>query len=75
MKSIHEMPWPSLDDTFDREAERMMTVLGATLLPHLPIPHAKTVERLELEIESQSIEDYYAIERSALAHIALADYS
>ncbi|GIS43724.1 MAG: hypothetical protein Ct9H90mP16_07940 [Candidatus Poseidoniales archaeon] len=42
----------------------MMTVLGATLLPHLPIPHAKTVERLELEIEPQSIEDYYAIERS-----------
>ena len=52
-----------------------MTVLGATLLPHLPIPHAKTVERLELEIEPRSIEDYYAIERSALAHIALADYS
>ena len=76
MESIHEMPWPSLDrHSLDREAERMMTVLGATLLPHLPIPHAKTVERLELEIEPRSIEDYYAIERSALAHIALADYS
>ena len=53
--------------SLDREAERM-TVLGATLLPHLPIPHAKTVERLELEIEPRSIEDYYAIERSACPH-------
>ena len=75
-ESIQEMSWPSLDrHVLDQEAQRLMTVLGATLLPHLPMPNTKTVERLELNIEPGSVEDYHAIERSALAHIALADYS
>ena len=75
-ESIHDMPWPSLDrHALDQEAQRIMVVIGATLLPHLPMPHAKSVERLELEIESEGIKDYNAIERSALAHIALADYN
>ncbi len=73
---IHEVAWPTLDrHALDQEAQRLMTALGATLLPHLPMPNEKTVKRLELEIEPGGLEDYNAIERSALAHIALADYS
>lgn len=75
-ESIQEITWPNLDrHALDQEAQRLMTVLNATLLPHLPMPHRDTVNRLELEIEDESIDDYNAIERSALAHIALADYS
>ena len=74
--SIHEMSWPTLDrHALDHEALRLMTILGDSLLPHLPMPHAKTVERLELEIEPELMADYGAIERSVLTHIALADYS
>ena len=75
-ESIQEITWPNLDrHALDQEAQRIMTVLNATLLPHLPMPHTDTVKRLELEIEGEIIDDYNAIERSALAHIALADYS
>ncbi len=74
--NIQDLSWPTLDrHALDLEASRLMTILGANLLPHLPMPHEKSVERLELEIEDGKMENYNAIERSALAHIALADYS
>ena len=52
-----------------------MRVLDAKLLPHAPIPHEESVQRLELRVESGLSADHDAIERSALAHIALADFN
>jgi len=73
---IQDVTWPSLErHELDLEANRLMTVLGADLLPHLPMPSENSVERLELEIESGGSADFNAIERSALAHITLADFS
>ena len=51
------------------QAQRLMTVLNATLLPHLPSP-SRYRESIELEIEDESIDDYNAIERSHW-HISL----
>ena len=48
-ESIQEITWPNLDrHALDQEAQRIITVLNATLLPHLPMPHTETVKRLEL---------------------------
>ena len=73
---ISEMTWPNLDRfELDKEADRLMRVLDAKLLPHAPIPHEESVQRLELQVESDLSADPDAIERSALAHIALADFN
>ena len=73
---ISEMDWPNLDRfKLDKEADRLMRVLDAKLLPHAPIPHEESVQRLELQVESDLSADRDAIERSALAHIALADFN
>ena len=73
---ISEMDWPNLDRfELDKEADRLMRVLDAKLLPHAPIPHEESVQRLELQVESGLSADHDAIERSALAHIALADFN
>jgi len=74
--SISEMDWPNLDRfALDKEADRLMRVLDAKLLPHAPIPHEENVQRLELQIEAGQSADHDSIERSALAHIALADFN
>ena len=74
--TISEMNWPDLDRfALDREADRLMRVINAKLLPHAPIPHEESVQRLELQVESGQSSDHDAIERSALAHIALADFN
>ena len=74
--TISEMNWPDLDRfALDQEADRLMRVINAKLLPHAPIPHEESVQRLELQVESDQSSDYDAIERSALAHIALADFN
>ena len=74
--SIEEMIWPELDRVvLDREADRLMRVLNAKLLPHGPIPHDESVQRLELQIEDKKTANIDSIHRSALAHIALADYN
>ena len=74
--TISEMNWPDLDRfALDREADRLMRVINAKLLPHAPIPHEESVQRLELQVESDQSSDHDAIERSALAHIALADFN
>ena len=74
--SIEEMIWPVLDRVaLDREADRLMRVLNAKLLPHGPIPHDESVQRLELQIEDEKTANIDSIHRSALAHIALADYN
>jgi tRNA threonylcarbamoyladenosine modification (KEOPS) complex Cgi121 subunit len=73
---ISEMDWPNLDRfSLDKEADRLMRVLDAKLLPHAPIPHEENVQRLELQIEDGQSADHDSIERSALAHIALADFN
>ncbi len=72
---IEETKWPKLDRVaLDREADRLMCALNAKLLPHGPIPRDESVQRLELQIENENAVDLEAIHRSALAHIALADY-
>ena len=74
--TISEMHWPELDRVaLDQEADRLMRVLDAGLLPHSPIPNERTVKRLELQVEDSESMDYDSIERSALAHIALADFN
>ena len=74
--TISEMNWPALDRVaLDQEADRLMRVINAKLLPHAPIPHEESVQRLELQVESGQSADYDSIERSALAHIALADFN
>ena len=74
--TIGEMKWPELNRVaLDQEADRLMCVLNATLLPHAPVPHEESVQRLELEIEEGRKSDIDSIHRSALAHIALADYN
>jgi len=74
--TIGEMKWPELNRVaLDQEAARLMCVLNAKLLPHAPIPHEESVQRLELEIEEAQKSDIDSIHRSALAHIALADYN
>jgi len=74
-ESIDETKWPELDRVaLDREADRLMCVLKAKLLPHGPIPHDESVQRLELQVENENAVDIGSIHRSALAHIALADY-
>ncbi|MEC8927474.1 MAG: hypothetical protein VYB17_04380 [Candidatus Thermoplasmatota archaeon] len=74
--AISEMNWPNLDRfALDKEADRLMRVLDAKLIPHTPIPNEESVQRLELQIESGQSADHDAIERSALAHIALADFN
>jgi hypothetical protein len=73
---IDEVAWPELDRVeLDREADRLMCTLNAKLLPHAPIPHEKSVQRLELQVEDTLSIDIDSIHRSALAHIALADYN
>ena len=73
--TISEMNWPTLDRfALDKEADRLMRVLDAKLLPHAPIPLEESVQRLELQIENGQSADHDSIERSALAHIALADF-
>ena len=73
---IEEMMWPELDRVaLDQEADRLMRVLNAKLLPHGPIPHDESVQRLELQIEDEKTANIDSIHRSALAHIALADYN
>ena len=73
-ETIIEMQWPDLDHVrLDREANRLMCALKAKLIPHLPMPHEKSAERLELEVEDGGTSDFDSIERAALAHIALAD--
>ena len=74
-KTISEMDWPDLDRVaLDQEADRLMRVLDAKLLPHAPIPQEESVQRLELQVEDDHSLDHQSIERSALAHIALADF-
>ena len=74
-KTISEMDWPDLDRVaLDQEADRLMRVLDAKLLPHAPIPEEESIQRLELQVEDNHSLDYQSIERSALAHIALADF-
>ena len=74
--TISEMDWPNLDRVaLDQEADRLMRVLDAKLLPHAPIPQEECVQRLELQVEDEQSLDYESIERSALAHIALADFN
>jgi len=74
--TISEMDWPNLDRVaLDQEADRLMRVLDAKLLPHAPIPQEECVQRLELQVEDDQSLDYESIERSALAHIALADFN
>ena len=71
---VGEMKWPNLDRVnLDREADRLMCALNAKLIPHIPMHHGKSVERLELEVEDGLESDFDAVERAALAHIALAD--
>jgi tRNA threonylcarbamoyladenosine modification (KEOPS) complex Cgi121 subunit len=73
---INETEWPELDRTaLDLEADRLMCILDAKLLPHAPIPHEESVNRLELQVEDEESLDMNAIHRSALAHIALADFN
>ena len=73
---ISEMNWPTLDRVaLDREADRLMCTLDAKLLPHAPIPHEESVQRLDLQVEDTQSLDFDSIERSALAHIALADFT
>ena len=75
-KTISEMDWPNLDRVaLDQEADRLMRVLDAKLLPHAPIPQEECVQRLELQVEDGRSLDHDSIERSALAHIALADFN
>jgi len=75
-KTISEMDWPDLNRVaLDQEADRLMRVLDAKLLPHAPIPREESVQRLELQVEDDRSIDYESIERSALAHIALADFN
>ena len=59
----------------DQEADRLMCALNARLLPHGPIPHEDSVKRLELQVEDVENIDFDSIQRSALAHIALADFN
>ena len=71
---VAEMNWPDLDRVkLDREADRIMCALNAKLIPHIPMHHENSVERLELEVEEGLASEFDAIERAALAHIALAD--
>ena len=73
---IEDLKWPELDRVeLDREADRLMRVLNAKLLPHGPIPHDESVQRLELQVEDEKSANIDSIHRSALAHIALADYN
>ncbi|MEE2747020.1 MAG: hypothetical protein VX473_00935 [Candidatus Thermoplasmatota archaeon] len=75
-ENISEIKWPSLDRVaLDREAGRLMCTLDASLLPHAPIPHDESVKRLDLQVEDPTSLDFHSIERSALAHIALADFN
>ena len=75
-KTITEMDWPDLNRVaLDQEADRLMRVLDAKLLPHAPIPREESVQRLELQVEDDRSIDHESIERSALAHIALADFN
>mgnify|MGYP001406101813 FL=1 len=75
-KTISEMDWPDLNRVaLDQEADRLMRVLDAKLLPHAPIPREESVQRLELQVEDDRSIDHESIERSALAHIALADFN
>ena len=75
-ETVSEIKWPSLDRVaLDREAGRLMCTLDAKLVPHAPIPHEESVQRLNLQVEDSSSLDFRAIERSALAHIALADFN
>ena len=75
-RQCHFRNWPVLDRfALDQEADRLMRVINAKLLPYAPIPHDESVQRLELQVESGQSADHDAIERSALAHIALADFN
>ena len=72
--AVESIDWPELDRVvLDAEADRLMRVLGAELLPHNPMPSATTIARLDLNLDSKS--DFAAIEAAALAHVALADLS
>ena len=71
---IEEMEWPTVNRVaLDREADRLMCVLNAKLLPYGPNPHEDSVQRLGLHVEDAETSDFDTIHRSALAHIALAD--
>ena len=59
----------------DQEADRLMCVLNAKLLPYGPNPRKESVQRLELQVEDPETSDFDLIHRSALAHIALADFN
>tara|TARA_B100000686_G_scaffold101927_1_gene109140 strand:+ start:408 stop:773 length:366 start_codon:yes stop_codon:yes gene_type:complete len=75
-ETISEMEWPTMDRfALDQEADRLMCVLNANFLPHGPIPHEDSVKRLELQVEDVENIDFDSIQRSALAHIALADFN
>tara|TARA_B100000686_G_C16173118_1_gene657276 strand:+ start:221 stop:586 length:366 start_codon:yes stop_codon:yes gene_type:complete len=75
-ETIREKEWPTMDRfALDQEADRLMCVLDAKLLPHGPIPHEESVQRLELQVEDVENADFDSIQRSALAHIALADFN
>ncbi len=73
---IEGKEWPTMDrGALDQEADRIMCVLNAKLLPHGPILHEDSIQRLGLQVEDENTNDFDAIHRSALAHIALADFS
>ena len=73
---IEEKEWPTMDRVaLDQEADRLMCVLNAKLLPYGPNPHKESVQRLELQVEDPETSDFDSIHRSALAHIALADFN
>ena len=73
---IEEKGWPTMNRVaLDREADRLMCVLNAKLLPYGPNPHEESIQRLELQVEDGEASDLDSIHRSALAHIALADFN
>ncbi len=73
---IEEMEWPTMNRVaLDQEADRLMCVLNAKLLPYGPNPHEESVQRLGLQVEDVETSDFDTIHRSALAHIALADFN
>ena len=75
-ETISEKEWPAMDRfALGQEADRLMCVLNANFLPHGPIPHEDSVKRLELQVEDAENTDFDSIQRSALAHIALADFN
>ncbi|MBN16552.1 MAG: hypothetical protein CMB37_00110 [Euryarchaeota archaeon] len=75
-KDIRNREWPKINrNELDQEANRLMNVFNATLVPHSPMPVEESVERLQLTLESGHGSDCQAITRAAIAHIALADFN